>query len=150
MAARPVALLVEDDPDDAFLLEDACKRLGHEGMLRVARNGEEALAYLLGQGDYADRQRFPLPRLVLLDMKLPRMTGLEVLEWRRGQPAMLHIPVIVLTASQSEEDVARAYELGANSYLVKPVDSTAQLAMVKAVCAYWIDLNKTPASALGA
>lgn len=150
MAARPVALLVEDDPDDAFLLEDACKRLGHEGMLRVVRDGEEAIAYLLGQGDYADRLRFPLPRVILLDMKLPRMSGLEVLEWRRGQPAMMRIPVIILTASQSDTDIAQAYELGANSYLVKPVDSTAQLAMVKAVCAYWIELNRTPASAMEA
>lgn len=146
MAARPAVLLVEDDPDDAFLLEDACKRLGHEGMLRVARDGEEAMAYLLGQGEHADRLRSPLPRVVLLDMKLPRMTGLEVLEWRREQPAMLRIPVIVLTASQSDSDIARAYELGANSYLVKPVDSPSQLAMVKAVCEYWVDLNRTPAS----
>lgn len=145
MSSRPVVLLVEDDPDDAFLLEDACKRLGHEEMLRVVRDGEEAIAYLLGQGDFADRLRFPLPRIVLLDMKLPRMSGLEVLEWRRGQPAVRHIPVIVLTASQSDADMARAYELGANSFLVKPVDSTAQLAMVKALCAYWIDLNRAPA-----
>lgn len=150
MAARPVVLLVEDDPDDAFLLEDACKRLGHEGLLRVARDGEEALAYLLGQGDYADRLRFPLPRAILLDMKLPRMSGLEVLEWRRGQPAIMMIPVIVLTSSQADADIARAYGLGANSYLVKPVDSTAQLAMVKDVCAYWLELNRTPTSAPGA
>lgn len=150
MAARPVVLLVEDDPDDAFLLEDACRRLGHEGMLRVARDGEEAMAYLLGQGDHADRLRFPLPRVILLDMKLPRMTGLEVLEWRRDQPAMMRIPVVVLTASQSDADIARAYELGANSYLVKPVDSPSQLAMVKAVCEYWVDLNRTPASMLAA
>ncbi|MCR4296593.1 MAG: response regulator [Elusimicrobia bacterium] len=150
MPLRPVVLLVEDDPDDAFLLQDACKRLGHEEMLRVVRDGEEAIAYLLGQGAFADRLRFPLPRLILLDLKLPRISGLEVLDWRRGQGRLKNIPVIVLTASQSDADIARAYELGANSYLVKPVDSTAQLAMVKAACAYWIELNRTPSSAPGA
>ncbi|MDD5302943.1 MAG: response regulator [Elusimicrobia bacterium] len=137
-------LLVEDDPDDVFFLEEAFKRADMAGALRVVRDGEEAVAYLLGQAAYADRRLFPLPSLILLDLKLPRKSGLEVLEWRRHQPEVKKIPVVVLTSSLSDADIASAYELGANSYLVKPIDSGAQLEMVKALRLYWIGLNKAP------
>lgn len=139
-----VVLLVEDDPDDVFFLQEAFKKAGVPDALRVVRDGEEAVAYLLGQAAYADRRRYPLPSLILLDLKLPRKSGLEVLEWRRRQSGLRRIPVIVLTSSQSDEDMDQAYELGANSYLVKPISSEAQLEMVKAIRLYWIDLNKVP------
>src|SRR5437879_3159953 len=99
-----VILLVEDDPDDVFFLQEAFKRNDMADALRVVRDGEEAFAYLLGQAAYADRRRYPLPSLTLLDLKLPRKSGLEVLEWRRQQPEMRRIPVIVLTSSQSKAD----------------------------------------------
>ena len=140
-----IVLLVEDDPDDVFFLQEAFEKAGMAGALRVARDGEEAVAYLMGSAAYADRKLHPLPSLVLLDLKLPRKSGLEVLEWRRGQAGLERIPLIVLTSSQSDEDMRRAYELGANSYLVKPISSEAQLNMVKAIQAYWIALNKAPA-----
>lgn len=137
-------LLVEDDPDDVFFLRDAFKKTGMPDALRVVRDGEEAVAYLLGQAAYADRTLHPQPALVLLDLKLPRKSGLEVLEWRRGRPELMRVPVIVLTSSQSEDDMNKAYEFGANSFLVKPISSDAQLDMVKAIQGYWIALNKVP------
>ncbi len=139
-----IILLVEDDPDDVFFLEEAFKQLGMADALRVARDGEEAVDYLLGQAAYADRRRYPLPSLILLDLNIPRKTGLEVLEWCRRQPELKRIPIVVLTSSQSNDDVSRAYDLGANSYLVKPIDSGAQLEMVKAIRTYWLGLNITP------
>lgn len=139
-------LLVEDDPDDVFFLRDAFKKAGMPDALRVVRDGEEAVAYLLGLAAYADRTLHPLPALVLLDLKLPRKSGLEVLEWRRGRPELMRIPVLVLTSSQSEDDMNKAYEFGANSYLVKPISSDAQLDMVKAIQGYWTALNKVPKS----
>lgn len=141
---KSVILLVEDDPDDVFFLREAFKKADMAGALRVARDGEEAVAYLLGQGAFADRRLYPPPALVLLDLKLPRKSGLEVLEWRRGQPGTALIPVVVLTSSVSEADVRRAYELGANAYLVKPIESGAQEEMVEAIRRFWLGLNKLP------
>lgn len=137
-------LLVEDDADDVFFLQSAFKEAGMPDTLRVARDGEEAVAYILGQGAFADRAANPLPSLILLDLKLPRKSGFEVLEWYRGQPGLKRIPIIVLTSSQSDADINRAYELGANSYLVKPINTASQLEMVKAIRAYWPVFNKVP------
>lgn len=139
-----IILLVEDDPDDVFFLQDAFAKLGRAGDLRVARDGEEAVAYLSGEGAFADHALNPPPSLILLDLKLPRKSGLEVLEWRREKAGLSRIPVIVLTSSQSQDDMARAYDLGANSYLVKPINSQAQKKMVHALCQFWIDLNQVP------
>lgn len=147
MSAAPfTVLLVEDDPDDVFFIRNAFERAGIADAPRVARDGEEASAYLLGQGAFSDRRLNPAPSLVLLDLKLPRLSGLEFLAWRARQEARLRsIPVVVLTSSQSPEDLAKAYELGANSYLVKPLESAAQLEMVKTLHRYWSGLNKLPA-----
>ena len=139
-----IMLLVEDDPNDILLIQRAFAKACLVNPLKVVRDGEEALNYLAGSGDFSDRGRFPLPSLILLDLKLPRKSGLEILQWLRQQPALKHIPVIVLTSSKESSDVSRAYDLGANSYLVKPVGFEGLLELVKSIGMYWLILNKTP------
>ena len=139
-----VMLLVEDDPNDILLIQRAFAKACLVNPLKVVRDGEEALNYLSGSGDFADRGRYPLPSLILLDLKLPRKSGLEILQWLRQQPVLKHIPVIVLTSSKESSDVSRAYDLGANSYLVKPVGFEGLLELVKSIGMYWMILNKTP------
>ena len=139
-------LLVEDDPNDILLIQRAMSKGGLVNPLRVVRDGEEAVAYLAGRGLYADRGRHPMPSLILLDLKLPRKSGLEVLEWLRGREEMRRVPVVVLTSSKESADINRAYELGVNSYLVKPVGFEDLLEMVKAIGMYWMILNKGPES----
>ena len=139
-----IMLLVEDDPNDILLIQRAFAKACLVNPLKVVRDGEEALNYLSGTGDFADRGRFPLPSLILLDLKLPRKSGLEILQWLRQQPPLKHIPVIVLTSSKESSDVSRAYDLGANSYLVKPVGFEGLLELVKSIGMYWMILNKTP------
>jgi CheY-like chemotaxis protein len=126
-------LLVEDDSNDVLLLQRAFRRAGLTHALQVVSDGDQAVSYLGGEGDYSDRAKHPLPALILLDLKLPRRSGLEVLEWLRGQPAEIKgLPVIVLTSSRLSEDVDRAYGLGANSYMAKPSGNYDGLAeMVK-------------------
>lgn len=139
----PRVLLIEDDPNDILLLERAFGKAQLAAPLQV-NNGEEAIAYLAGQGAYADRAQHPLPQLVLLDLKLPRKSGLDVLRWLRQQPILQRLPVVVLTSSRESSDVNRAYELGANSYLVKPVRSQDLVDMVKTLDLYWLLLNEKP------
>jgi CheY-like chemotaxis protein len=144
MSAQPRSiLLIEDSADDALLVQRAFRKLGGETRIRVLDNGEKAVAYLGGEGDFADRVRFPLPDLMLLDLKLPRRSGFEVLEWLRGQPGLRRLPVVVLTGSREAADVERAADLGANSYLVKPVGFDALLELVDAFQSYW-RLNEWP------
>ncbi len=145
MSDGSAILLVEDEPDDAHLLTRAFRKAGIGTPVRWLTDGDEALAYLAGQRRYADRERNPLPAVVLLDLKLPRRSGFEVLEWLRAQPVLRRLPVVVLTSSGEPQDVDRAYDLGANSYLVKPAHPAALNDVVKTVHAYWIRLNKTAA-----
>ena len=140
-------LLVEDDPNDVLLMERALGKAKLVNPLHVVEDGEQALAYLEGKGPYADRARYPLPVLILLDLKLPRMSGLEVLAWLRQQPGLKRIPVVVLTSSNEPADVNRAYDLGSNSYLVKPGGQEEMLELVKALNLYWMILNEKPESA---
>ena len=137
-------LLVEDDPDDAHLLMRAFRRAGIASPVLHVRDGDAAVAYLSGTAPFEDRGQHPLPNVVLLDLKLPRRSGHEVLEWVRAQADLRRLPIVVLTSSADRSDVARAYELGANSYLVKPATTGELNQMIRAVHAYWIDLN-TPA-----
>jgi len=137
-------LYVEDDPNDVFLLQRAFQKAGVDVALASVGDGLEAEDYLAGRGAYGDRAKHPLPSLVLLDLKLPKKSGLEVLEWLRGQPDLRVIPVIVLTSSQDRGDVWRAYELGANSYLVKPAQIGTLVDIVKALSGYWMTYNKQP------
>ena len=113
-------LLADDDENDTYFIERALKEAQVANPLRRVRDGEEAIAYLKGEGGYGDREKFPLPHLMLLDLKMPRKNGFEVLEWVRGQPGLKRLPVIILTSSKEDSDINHAYDLGANTYLVKP------------------------------
>ena len=146
VSSQPI-LLVEDEENDVMLLQRAFRRSGMVNPLQVVRHGDDAVAYLEGSGEYADRVKYPLPVLVLLDLKLPRRTGLEVLEWVKGQTGVKKIPIIVLTSSKNDDDVNRAYELGANSYVVKPVSFETLLELVKSLELYWLVLNERPSVA---
>ena len=137
-------LLVEDNPDDVLLIKRAFKKAGLPHALQVASHGEDAVDYLAGDGGYADREKHPFPSLMLLDLQLPRRSGHEVLEWLRAQEDLRRLPVVVLTSSREPADINRAYDLGANSYLVKPVSFDALLEMVQVLERYWIVLAERP------
>ena len=137
-------LLVEDDPNDVLLIRRAFRKSDVVNPIQVVGDGEEAIAYLSGRGPYADRERYPLPVLLLLDLKLPRKSGFEVLEWLRQQPGLKRLPVAVLTSSAETPDINRAYDLGANSYLVKPVRFEGLLRMVQTLNLYWLIINEKP------
>ena len=137
-------LLVEDDSNDVVLMQRAFRKAKLANPLEVVTDGEAAIAYLDGIPPYDDRNRYPLPVLVLLDLKLPKKSGFEVLEWLRGQPIVGRTPVVVLTSSDETSDINRAYDLGANSYLLKVVASDALLEMVKTIKLYWLVINEKP------
>lgn len=137
-------LLVEDSPDDQLLIRRAFRKANLLNPLHVVGDGDAAVAYLAGEGAYADRAAHPLPAIVLLDLKLPRRSGLEVLSWIRARPEVRRTPVVVLTSSRDGDDVARAYELGANSYLVKPVAFDGLMEMVKSLGVYWMVMTELP------
>lgn len=140
-AGLPVILLVEDNPDDVLLVRRAVKKAALELAMPVVRDGDEAVNYLDGTNDFADRQRYPLPSLILLDLKLPKRPGLDVLRWIRAQPALSGTPVVVLTSSTEEEDLQTAYARGANSYLQKPVAFSALVQLLGVLDLYWFRTN---------
>jgi CheY-like chemotaxis protein len=137
-------LLVEDNPDDVLLMQRAFRKAQIAQPMQIVGDGEAAVAYLAGQPPYDDRHRYPLPSLMLLDLKLPRKSGFEVLAWLRQQPALRRLPVVVLTSSRQTADVTRAYDLSVNSYLVKPGAPDQLLDLVKALDQYWLTLNEQP------
>ncbi|HVV70886.1 MAG TPA: response regulator [Verrucomicrobiae bacterium] len=137
-------LLVEDDRNDVFFLQYAFETAGITNPMQVVVDGQEAIQYLAGQGPYADRSRYPLPCLVLLDLKLPVRMGLEVLEWIHARPELRNLLVVVLTSSSSMADVDRSYQLGARSFLVKPLSVDKRLEMARLIKEYWIEMNKAP------
>src|SRR6266576_731454 len=147
MTANEFILLVDDDENDALLLQRAFKKAGLHDWLRVLTQGQEAINYLSGRDSYADRERFPLPYLVLLDLKMPGIDGFEVLRWARSEPDLKRLLVVVLTSSNLQADVDRAYDLGANSYLVKPVEFSQMVNMIERFEAYWTELNRFPSPA---
>lgn len=137
-------LIVEDDPYDSKLILRAIRKARILNPTRLIEDGASAIAYLAGKPPFDDRTAFPLPVVVLLDLKLPKQSGFEVLQWLREQPTLSRLPVVVLTSSAENSDVNRAYDLGANSYLVKPVDSDALVDMLKTVELYWLFSNTKP------
>jgi len=135
-------LQVEDDANDVFLLQRAFLELGVVNPVQVATDGQMAVDYLAGNGRYANRSKYPMPGLVLLDLKLPRQSGREVLQWIRAQPMLRRIIVIVLTSAQYVGDVGLAYDLGANSFIVKPFDSAGYLRMARLLKEWWLGHNQ--------
>ena len=134
-------LLVEDNPDDVFFMQRACKSVGLKNPVHVAEDGDKAIEYLSGSGAFADRGAYPLPCVTLLDLKLPGKSGLDVLGWLRERPEFTTRVVIVLTTSREPRDIREAYRLGANAYLVKPTSPTALAEIVAAIKSFWIDHN---------
>src|ERR1051325_5048357 len=131
-------LLVEDDLNDIFLVKRAFKMARLRNPLQVVTDGQEAVLYLKGEGKYADRQAYPLPKLIVMDIKMPRRSGFEVLQWIKGNSAPLRrIPVVIVSSSENTNDVNRAYELGANAYMVKPVDIKAVEHLFESITQYW-------------
>jgi CheY-like chemotaxis protein len=136
-------LLVEDSEDDLSLMRHAFQEAKSKYPVQEVRNGEEAIAYLKGEGPYGDRNKFPLPIVMLLDLNLPKKNGYEVLTWVRAQPGLKRLAIFVLTASRRVEDVERAFYLGATSYLSKPSSLDALEEMMRSFCD-WVRINHFP------
>ncbi|YAF99181.1 MAG: response regulator (plasmid) [Nodularia sp. CChRGM 3473] len=137
-------LLVEDNTNEVFLIERAFRKANIGNQLKVVGDGEIAIHYLAGKDVYSDRHAYPLPMLMLLDLNLPRKSGLEVLEWLRQQPGIKRLPVIALTSSKHSADINRAYELGINSYLVKPITFERLVEVIQAFENYWTTISERP------
>jgi CheY-like chemotaxis protein len=142
MTSTFTILHVEDDPNDVLLLQRALKKTNAQVALYAVGDGDKAVSYLSGSSEFNDRLKYPLPQLILLDLKMPRKSGLEVLNWIRTQPQFKRTVVVVFTSSKHDEDINHAYELGANSYLVKPVGFEALQEMMKGLSHYWGELNQ--------
>jgi len=140
----PDVLLVEDNPADAELAVRALRRHNLANSIHLARDGQEALDFLFCTGPYADRKVRHGPRIILLDLKLPKIDGLEVLKQIKASPLTQTLPVVVMTSSQEERDLVDSYRLGVNSYIVKPVDFNQFSEAVRQLGLYWLILNKTP------
>jgi CheY-like chemotaxis protein len=140
-----VILLAEDDADDQLLTQDALAESQLAADLRFVENGTELLDYLFLRGKFSDPASAPRPQLILLDLNMPRMDGREVLEKIKADPALRRIPVVVLTTSRADTDIARIYELGANSFISKPVRFEALVNVMKALRHYWFETVELPA-----
>lgn len=140
-AVSRTILLVEDNPDDILLTQRAITKANLSVSLQIVKDGDEAVAYLAGTSQFADRMAHPMPALVLLDLKLPKRSGHEVLSWIRVQPGFAAMPVIVLTSSVEDEDIQKAYQGGANSYLQKPVAFQMLVQRLGSLGIYWLENN---------
>jgi CheY-like chemotaxis protein len=139
-------LYVEDEETDVMLLQHVFTRVGITNLLKTVKDGKAAKDYLAGNAPYADRQEHPLPGLLLLDLNLPYWSGIEVLGWLRGQPRLKWLPVVIFTSSRRPDDVVKAYEAGANGYLVKPNSLADLTTMVQSLRDFWLLQNQLPDS----
>ncbi len=143
--SKPVTILIaEDDPDDRMLLQDAFTESKLANELRFVEDGEQLLAYLRREGEYAEPGGAPFPGMILLDLNMPKMDGREALEIMKADPALKYIPVIVLTTSAAEEDIFRTYGLGVSSFISKPVTFEGLVDVVKVLNAYWLEIVELP------
>jgi CheY-like chemotaxis protein len=142
---HPVILVAEDDEADVALLQRAFRLAGIVAPVHFVSDGEETVAYLKGEGKFARREEFPLPDLLLLDLNMPRKDGFQVIQWiRHQQPDLAALRVVVLTTSDALRDINRAYQLGANSFLTKPLVFTEFKDTIQAMYHYWMEVSKTP------
>jgi CheY-like chemotaxis protein len=137
-------LLAEDNDDDVFFVRESFQRAGIENPVDVVKNGQEAIDYLSGQGQYADRSRFPMPCLIILDLQMPRRTGMEVLEWLREQPDARCLPVIIHSSSALVSDVDKLYDRGANAFVVKPASMDVRVELATHIKGFWLRFNEPP------
>lgn len=144
MSEQAVILLAEDREDDILLIRRAFSRGNIPNPIQVVRDGEEAILYLEGRGKYAHRDEYPLPALLLLDLKMPKKNGFEVIKWVRRRPALAALRILVLTSSESLRDVNLAYKLGANSFLVKPLEFENCVQLGAVIRDYWLCASRTP------
>jgi DNA-binding response OmpR family regulator len=135
--SKPI-LQVEDDPNDVLFLELAMETAGFKVPVQVVVDGQQALDYLSAIGPFADREAYPEPSLVLLDLRIPKIPGLDVLRWLRHQPALKMIPVLILTSSDAERDIEEAYRLGADCYIIKPINPSDLLEIAKYIRDHWL------------
>ncbi len=144
MEEKRTILLVEDNPDDVELTLRALKKYHVKNQINVVRDGAEALDYLFATGAYADRDTTRMPTVVILDLKLPKVDGLEVLQRMRADERTKLVPVVILTSSKEEQDMVNSYEFGANSYVRKPVDFTQFVEAARQLSLYWLVINEPP------
>ena len=144
MKSNASLLVAEDDENDVFFLQRAFQQAKVENPLHVVRDGQEAIDYLSGDGKFSNRTQYPLPHLFILDLKMPRKTGLDVLGWLYEQSELRCLPVLVLSSSSQRTDIERAYELGANGFVLKPASLEKRVELAKLIGAFWLDFNEAP------
>jgi CheY-like chemotaxis protein len=147
-AKRVIEILVaDDDPEDRMLIIDALKESHLHNHIQYVENGEELLEYLRNEGKFADTQSFPTPGIILLDLNMPKKDGREALKELRADPRFKSIPVVVLTTSKAEQDIVKTYNLGANSFITKPVTFSALVDVMVALNNYWFEIVELPTKA---
>jgi CheY-like chemotaxis protein len=137
-------LLAEDDPNDVFLLERAFEDAGIHNPLRAVCDGQEAIEYLSGTGKFSDRNQFPFPALMILDLKMPRKTGIDVLHWLRKEDSFRCLPTVMLSSSAHPTDVEKAYRLGVNAFVVKPPGISQRAELARMIKGFWLTMNELP------
>jgi len=141
---EPVILIADDQEDDVILTKQALVRANVLNPLQVARDGQEAMEYLLGTGKFENRAEYPLPDLMLLDLNMPRMNGFELLRWVRSHPTLRALRIVVVSTSADSRDIDRAHELGANAFLVKVGDFRKYCTMLQAAVFFWLEITSAP------
>lgn len=139
-----IILMADDDEDDRLMTKDALEESRLHNELRFVEDGEELMDYLRRQGEYADAEKAPRPGLILLDLNMPRKDGREALKEIKADPELKRIPIIVLTTSKAEEDILRTYDLGVNSFIIKPVSFQGLVEVMKSLALYWLEIVELP------
>lgn len=149
MTIRRCVLLAEDEPNDVFLLKHAFEKASVENPLYTVSDGQEAIDYLSGTGKFSDRIQFPFPNLLILDLKMPRKTGLQVLQWLQNDQKLRNLPTIILSSSAHPDDVDKAYLLGANAFIVKPLSVQERTELARMIKCFWLVMNEPPSLCRG-